>query len=147
MVEYQDNTASRHAGGWLVLGSLCLFSCVGFMWQPTDERAEKRANPSRPVPFPRLAIDLNTATPSELSCLEGVGPTLAQRIVDYRSKIGHYQSLDQLDQVPGIGPRLASRLQQSCSVAPTLNAPGAPAMAPAIATHSVPSGIASAEHD
>lgn len=53
-------------------------------------------------------IDLNTASLEQLDTLPGVGPVLAQRIVDWRTGHGRFDSVDQLAEVDGIGPsRLA----------------------------------------
>ena len=53
-------------------------------------------------------IDLNTATVQQLDALPGVGPVLAQRIVDWRTQHGRFESVDQLQEVSGLGPsRLA----------------------------------------
>lgn len=51
-----------------------------------------------------VPIDLNTATVTQLDQLPGVGPVLAQRIVDYRTRHGAFRSVDELRQVSGIGP-------------------------------------------
>jgi competence protein ComEA len=48
-------------------------------------------------------IDLNTAGAAQLDQLPGVGPVLAQRIVDYRTQHGGFRSVDELRQVSGIG--------------------------------------------
>jgi competence protein ComEA len=61
-------------------------------------------------------VDLNTATVAELDALPGIGPVLAQRIIDYRSQQGRFTSVDQLDDVPGIGPALYGRLVGSVTV-------------------------------
>jgi competence protein ComEA len=50
-------------------------------------------------------VDINTATVDQLDALPGVGPVLAQRIVDYREAHGGFRSVDDLQQVPGIGAR------------------------------------------
>ncbi len=55
-------------------------------------------------------LDLNTASVPELDALPGLGPVLAQRIVDHRSQSGPFTSVDQLDDVPGIGPTLYAGL-------------------------------------
>lgn len=49
-------------------------------------------------------LDLNTATAPELELLPGIGPALAQSIVAYRESHGPFQSLEDLLDVPGIGP-------------------------------------------
>jgi competence protein ComEA len=48
-------------------------------------------------------LDLNTASAAQLDQLPGVGPVLAQRIVDYRTQHGAFRSVDELRQVSGIG--------------------------------------------
>ncbi|TDD65578.1 ComEA family DNA-binding protein [Actinomadura darangshiensis] len=52
---------------------------------------------------PGTPLDLNTATPDQLDDLPGVGPVLAQRIVAYRTQHGGFRSIDQLQDVSGIG--------------------------------------------
>jgi competence protein ComEA len=49
-------------------------------------------------------VDINTATPTELETLPGVGAVTAQRIVDWRTQHGRFTSVVQLQQVSGIGP-------------------------------------------
>jgi competence protein ComEA len=60
-------------------------------------------------------LDLNAATAAELDALPGVGPVLAQRIVDYRDH-KPFTSVDQLDDVPGIGPARAAELAELVTV-------------------------------
>jgi competence protein ComEA len=55
------------------------------------------------VPGQPLAIDLNTATTQELELLDGVGPATAAKIVAYREQNGGIGSVDELDEVSGIG--------------------------------------------
>jgi competence protein ComEA len=55
------------------------------------------------APVPGAPIDLNAATVTQLDQLPGVGPVLAQRIVDYRTQHGGFRSTDELRQVSGIG--------------------------------------------
>ncbi|MFF7142582.1 helix-hairpin-helix domain-containing protein [Streptomyces nodosus] len=50
-------------------------------------------------------LSLNTATVEQFDTLPGVGPVLAQRIVDYRSQHGGFRSVDELRGVNGIGER------------------------------------------
>ncbi|SFE37142.1 ComEA family DNA-binding protein [Blastococcus tunisiensis] len=55
-------------------------------------------------------VDLNTADVGALDALPGIGPVLAQRIVEHRTREGPFRSVDQLDDVPGIGPTIAAEL-------------------------------------
>ena len=55
-------------------------------------------------------MNLNTATVAELDGLPGIGPVLAQRIVDHRTSSGPFGSVEELDDVPGIGPSIAAEL-------------------------------------
>jgi competence protein ComEA len=52
---------------------------------------------------PASPMDLNAATATQLDQLPGVGPVLAQRIVDYRTQHGGFRAVDELRQVSGIG--------------------------------------------
>ena len=54
-------------------------------------------------PSPTAPLDLNTATLEQLDALPGIGPTTAQKILDYRQAHGPFHSVADLDAVPGIG--------------------------------------------
>jgi competence protein ComEA len=57
-----------------------------------------------------LPLDLNRATAQDLDALPGLGPALAQRIVDYRQAHGPFKQIGDLSGVPGIGPHNLTRL-------------------------------------
>lgn len=63
-------------------------------------------------PTGQTVVDLNTATLEQLDALPGVGPVLAQRILDYRDEHGRFESVEDLQQVTGIGARKFAELSE-----------------------------------
>lgn len=61
-------------------------------------------------------INLNTATLDGLDSLPGVGPVLAQRILDWRAEHGRFSSVDELREVSGIGDKLMGQLRTKVTV-------------------------------
>ncbi|MFF2243919.1 helix-hairpin-helix domain-containing protein [Arthrobacter sp. NPDC058130] len=55
-------------------------------------------------------VNINTASAEELGTLPRVGPVLAQRIVDWRQQHGRFKTVQELDAVDGIGPKLLAAL-------------------------------------
>ncbi|MFG3211514.1 helix-hairpin-helix domain-containing protein [Streptomyces tendae] len=70
-------------------------------------RPGEAAAPSGPTGAagPAAPVSLNTATTDQLDTLPGVGPVLAQHIIDYRTQHGGFRSVDELREVNGIGER------------------------------------------
>jgi competence protein ComEA len=77
---------------------------------PTPAGAEPPAGASA-AGQPGARVDLNAASPSILDTLPGVGPVTAQRIIDWRTQHGRFASIEQLQEVEGIGPTRFSRLK------------------------------------
>ena len=61
-------------------------------------------------------VNLNTASLSELDTLPGVGPSTAQKIIDYRLANGGFTSIEQLLDVPGIGDAKFAELKDSVTI-------------------------------
>ena len=81
--------------------------------EPVPAGAAGGARPAASRP-----LDLNRADARTLDLLPGVGPVLAERIVQQRRRFGPYLDLDELRAVRGIGPRLLERLRPLLTVVP-----------------------------
>jgi len=58
-------------------------------------------------------VHLSTATVEQLDGVDGIGPTLAQRIIEYRDSHGGFRSLAELAQVEGIGEKRLATLREA----------------------------------
>ncbi len=71
------------------------------------------------IPVYALASDkvnLNHATCDELTQLKGIGPVIAQKIVDYRETYGPFKKIEDLMKVNGIGPKIFEGIREQITV-------------------------------
>ncbi len=61
-------------------------------------------------------VNINKATNFELEALPGIGPAIAQRIVEYRKKNGYFKSKEELLKVSGIGPKKFAAIEDKITV-------------------------------
>jgi len=61
-------------------------------------------------------VDINTASLEELDKLPGIGPTIAQRIIDYRTENGPFATIDDIVNVPGIGSATFDEIRDQITV-------------------------------
>ena len=61
-------------------------------------------------------IDLNSATAAQLEELSGIGPVLAERIVEWRTEHGRFSRVEELQEVSGIGEKLYARIKDHVRV-------------------------------
>lgn len=62
------------------------------------------------------AVNINTASQTELESLQGIGPAKAKAIIEYREKNGSFTSIDDLEKVDGIGPGMIKQLRDAVTV-------------------------------
>jgi competence protein ComEA len=73
--------------------------------------------PGAGTPTPRAGlVNINTASAAVLSSLPGIGPTIAQRIVDYRTAHGPFAHVQDIMNVPGIGPATFDNIRNAITV-------------------------------
>jgi competence protein ComEA len=63
-------------------------------------------------------ININTASLAELDSLPGIGPTTAQKIIDYREQSGPFLAKEDIINVSGIGPGTYERIKDLITVGP-----------------------------
>ena len=63
-------------------------------------------------------ININTASAAELDTLPGIGPSLAQRIIEYREQNGPFINTEDIINVPGIGPGSYERFRDMITIGP-----------------------------
>ena len=69
--------------------------------------------------FPAFAaVNINTATQSELEVVKGLGPAKAKAIIAHRESNGNFKSLDELDNVKGFGKASIEKLKEELTVGP-----------------------------
>jgi competence protein ComEA len=61
-------------------------------------------------------VNLNTATLEQLDTLSGIGPTTAQKILDFREERGGFGSVEELDEIPGIGEKTLASLREEVTL-------------------------------
>jgi competence protein ComEA len=76
-------------------------------------RSAPQAAATATTQFP---INLNTATAEQLEAIPGIGPVLAQRIIEYRQTHGRFQSVDELLEVHGIGAKRLENMRPYVTV-------------------------------
>ena len=80
-----------------------------------SDRPATRATPKRSH---RGLLDLNRATEQEFDALPGIGPQLAERIMEYRQSVGAFHSPEELRAVKGIGKKKFERIRSLVTVMP-----------------------------
>jgi competence ComEA-like helix-hairpin-helix protein len=93
---------------------------------PSGALQEQRAlveRAARPL-APKERIDADRATALDFARLPRIGPVLAKRIVEDRSRRGPFRDLSGLDRVPGIGPSLLSQVEPHVTFSAPPSTPG-----------------------
>ncbi len=99
--DWTHGVARQFAGIFLLA-----IGAIGFL------AAAQRPALSAWSPVAGVRLNVNTATPTELEALPGIGPALALRIVAHREEHGPFAEIANLEDVHRVGPRTVLRLEQ-----------------------------------
>lgn len=80
--------------------------------ETADDGEVEESEPSGPQEvLVEKSININTATLEELDLLPGIGPALAQRIIDYREQNNGFYDIEEIMEVSGIGEKTFAKLE------------------------------------
>jgi competence protein ComEA len=115
--------AVERAGGALEKADLTLLNLAAPLTDGQQILVPKKGETPSGVPVaggvsggPTALVNVNSADEATLETLNGVGPVLAAAIIQYRTEHGPFASIDQLDEVSGIGPATLEDLRSQVTV-------------------------------
>ena len=100
------------AGFW----GLRRFNPALFLGKPDFIDVPNENQPQQSVQDKPALLNINTASAEELETLSGIGPQMAQRIIQYREEHGNFTSVDALTKVKGLGEKTLEKLKPFISV-------------------------------
>ena len=100
----------------LFVGAVVLAGIAIQYFQKINPRFKVILPQSPPSSIIDKKVNPNKASPEELIRLPGIGPALAENIIEYRNSHGGFKSLEELEKVKGLGPKKLERLKDYLSL-------------------------------
>jgi competence protein ComEA len=111
------NDAIEAAGGFLPNADMSFINLAGIA-KDGDRIHVPELMPGLSIGGSGLQVNINFATQAELENLPGIGPTLAQRIIEYRNQYGFFDTIDAIKNVPGLGESVFDEINNMITVGP-----------------------------
>jgi len=105
--------ALERAGGPARRADLTLVNLAARLQDGQQIVVPERGAPAAGADGATPQVHLSTATAEQLDAIDGIGPTLAERIIEARDENGGFRSLDELSQVDGIGEKRLATLREA----------------------------------
>ena len=87
-----------------------LVLCLGLAFSSVSVMAQKSSG------APSEKINLNSATAEQLQSIPGIGPVTAKSIVEYRTKVGKFNKIEEIINVKGIGEKKFQKIKDRLAV-------------------------------
>ena len=110
----------------MLLAALAMAALPAVAQQQKAAAGSTRASAAKSTAAPSAPININTATQAQFESLPGIGPKVAQRIVEYRQKNGKFTKVEDLMNVKGIGEKSFLKLKPYLTVSEKATTPGTP---------------------
>jgi competence protein ComEA len=97
-----------------ILGVAVLMTAASFL--PFADFAYAGPKPEAQIQAPAQVVNINTAGSEELQKLRGVGPAIAERILQYRQENGRFEKVEDLSKVRGIGGAKFEKMKSEVTI-------------------------------
>ncbi len=109
-------SAINNSSTFLFVASLTLWATIAPLLHPISpamalSQATKVEKSRRQAFTPNEKVNVNTATFDTLVAIPGIGPKTAEKILDYRGKIGQFRTIEDLLEVKGIGVKTLEKIR------------------------------------
>jgi competence protein ComEA len=110
----------------LTIVALAAIPAAAQQSSPKTEKPASAAKAGKSLPTAVAVVNLNTASQAQLESLPGVGPKVAERILEYRQKNGQFKKIEDLMNVQGIGEKSFLKLKPLLTVTDKASPSGDP---------------------